>query len=142
MAFRNIKNRTNPFEKFLGPEDHMHKQVIDLIRLQYAKLKFHHSPLEGKRSPFERFKFAWLGADKGFPDIILPAWLTVIELKVHPNKPSPEQWAWIDYFNSIGWDADVYYTYDAVEKMLKQKAQQYNYFASSPHGNKPERGLS
>lgn len=134
MGFRG-RNKKNPFEKFLGPEDHFQKKVIDLMRWQYKGVKYHHSPNEGKRSPFERFKFSWLGGDSGFPDIIIPKWLLVMELKCGDNKPSPAQWEWIDYFNGIGWDADVYYTMDAVEKVLKRKAEQYNYFASSDHGN-------
>jgi hypothetical protein len=55
--------KTNPFEKHLGKEDHLHHQVIQYLRLQYPNVIFFHAPNEGKRTPFEQFKLAYLGGN-------------------------------------------------------------------------------
>lgn len=118
MSFFRTNNRPNPFEKFLGPEDHLHHQVIRLLQVQYPKIKFHHSPLEGKRSPFEQFKLKYLGTDSGFPDLIIPVWKLAIELKSKNGKLSVNQETWLDYFDSIGWDTIVANNFADVERYL------------------------
>lgn len=110
--------KKNPFEKFLGPEDHLHHQVITWLQYQYPKLKYHHSPNEGKRSEFERFKYDYLGSDEGFPDLIIPGITLAIELKVKPNRPSKAQLEWLDYFKSIGWKAQVCYCFEQTTKII------------------------
>ena len=109
----------NPFYKFLGPEDHLQHQVIEWAKAQHPKLKFHHSPNEGRRSKFEQCKFKYLGSDRGFPDLIFPALKLVIELKVKPNKVTPAQQEWLDYFVSIGWKAIVSYTFDDAIRVIE-----------------------
>lgn len=111
--------KKNPFEKFLGAEDHLHHQVIMWLKYQYPKLKYHHSPNEGKRSEFERFKYDYLGSDEGFPDLIIPAKKLVIELKVKPNKPSKAQVEWLAYFKQIGWRAEVCYNFEEAQQLIK-----------------------
>ena len=54
---------SNPFHKYLGPDDHLQHQVITWLRYQHPKLRYHHSPNEGRRTPFEQFKFKYLGSD-------------------------------------------------------------------------------
>jgi hypothetical protein len=111
--------RSNPFEKFLGPEDHLQHQVVTWFKIQYRHIKFHHSPNEGKRSPFERFKFSYLGSDEGFPDLMFPSILLVIELKIKPNKPTPAQLEWLQYFKEIGWTAEVCYTFEEACQTIR-----------------------
>lgn len=108
----------NPFLKFIGPEDHEHHKVVEWLKYQYPKLKYHHSPNEGKRSPFERFKFKYLGSDEGFPDLLFPSLSLVIEMKVKPNKPTPAQDEWLHFFASIGWTSVVCYTFEEARSVI------------------------
>ena len=71
------------FESYLGKEDHLQHQIITWLRLQHPKIVFHHSPNEGRRTPFEQFKYKYLGSDAGFPDLIFPALKVAIELKIN-----------------------------------------------------------
>lgn len=111
----------NPFTKYLGPEDHLQHQVVEWLRYQYPKLRYHHSPNEGKRSKFEQFKYKYLGSDSGFPDLIFPEIHLAIELKVKPNKPTAHQLEWLEYFKSIGWTAEVCYSYEEAVALIKKE---------------------
>jgi len=110
--------KPNPFEKYLGPEDHLQHQIITWLQYQYPKLKYHHSPNEGKRSKFEQFKYKYLGSDSGFPDLIFPSLELVMELKVKPNKPSATQDDWLYFFGSIGWTAAVCYSFEEARSVI------------------------
>lgn len=61
----------NPFERYLGKEDILQRQVIE-----YLELKYKVTPIcmgtEGKKSPFERFKFKWMGGQSGVSDLFIP----------------------------------------------------------------------
>lgn len=100
----------NPFEKYLGPEDRLHKAILDYIRFQYPKAVVAHVPNEGRRSPFERFKSSWLGVNSGVPDLLIftpgkkYAGLA-IEVKAGRNKPSPNQEKWMERLWVCGWMA-------------------------------------
>ena len=83
----------NPYAKYLGPEDHLQKAVLDYIRLQYPTVLVWHTSNEGKRSAFERFKAKWLGLRSGVSDLILihDKKLLALELKAGKNKPTAAQ---------------------------------------------------
>ena len=66
-----------------------------------------------------------MGVKKGFPDIMIfdrcghdenDEYIAgfAIELKVHPNKPSPEQLDWLKRLGAVGWKTGVYYSLDHV----------------------------
>lgn len=115
--------KTNPFEKFLGPEDHLHRKVVQYLTLQYPGVLFHHSPMEGKRSRFEQFKLKWLGAKAGFPDIFIFAANKrgnglAIELKVKPNKPTDNQNAWLAGLYNRNYFAEVCYDFEEAKKVI------------------------
>ena len=117
-------NKNNPFYKYLGPEDHLHHQVIQWVKIQYPKLKFHHSPNEGRRSPFERMKFKYLGGDSGFPDLLFPSIFLAIELKIKPNKPTPQQLEWLQYFSTeCQYIAEVCYNFDDAVAIIKKQVE-------------------
>lgn len=115
------------FMKFLRPEDIMHHQIIQYVRLQYPGLKFHHSPLEGRRTDFERFLFWYLGSDAGFVDLIFPEITLALEIKVKPNRPSPAQKEWIAYFEKIGWKAVVVFSYVEAVGIIDQRCAMMNF---------------
>jgi hypothetical protein len=111
------------FEKFLGKEDHLHRQVIQYIALQYPGVLFHHSPMEGKRTPFEQFKLKWLGAKSGFPDIFIFAANKrgnglAIELKVKPNRCTENQNAWLAGLYNRNYVAEVCYDFEEAKKVI------------------------
>jgi len=115
--------KRNPFEKFLGKEDHLHRQVIQYLTIQYPGVLFHHSPMEGKRSRFEQFKMKWLGAKSGFPDIFIFAANSyyngmAIELKVKPNKPTENQNAWLAALFNRRYQSVVCYCFDDAKNVI------------------------
>jgi hypothetical protein len=57
------------YYKYLGKEDKLQHQVMAYIASQYPFALATHIANEGKRSPFERFKFKYLGAKAGIPDV-------------------------------------------------------------------------
>lgn len=109
------------FLDWCGPEDHFQHSVIVWIQLQYPNLRYHHSPNEGRRTPFEQFRFKYLGSDAGFPDLLFVSLRLVIELKIKPNRPTPDQLYWLEYFKSIGWRAEVCYTFEEVKKVIEEE---------------------
>lgn len=73
-------------------------QVIDLARM--AGWLVHHDRGEMRRH---------IQGTVGFPDLVLlkPSRLIVAELKVGHNKPTEEQWKWLDYFHAAGLSGDL-----------------------------------
>jgi hypothetical protein len=124
--------KMNPFEKYLGKEDRFHHQLITWLQYQYPKLRYHHSPNEGKRSKFEQFKYKYLGSDSGFPDLIFPSIELVIELKVKPNKTSQAQDDWLHFFASIGWTALVCYDFETAKKIIVGRMKDHGQIAVLP----------
>jgi hypothetical protein len=118
-------NKRNPFEKWLTKEDHLQHQVISWMKWQYPAVRFHHSPNEGKRSPFEQYKFKFLGSDSGFPDLFFPSIYLVMELKIKPNKPSDAQQAWLDHFNELPeWKAVVCYSFEEAAAVIASRVKE------------------
>ncbi len=115
---KGTRKGTNPFVKYLTAEDHLQHQVITWCRLN--RIRFHHSPNEGRRTAFERFKYSYLGSDCGFPDLIFPGLKLVIELKIKPNRVSPDQKIWLDFFKGIGWRSEVCFSYDDAIKIIEE----------------------
>ncbi len=121
---------SNPFIKYLSKEDHLQHQVITWLQWQYPLLRYHHSPDAGKRTKFEQFKYKYLGSDSGFLDLIFPELLLIIELKIKPNKPTPAQIEWIEYFKTIGWQAEVCYSFEAAQSMIKERIKSFSLSAA------------
>lgn len=123
----------NNFNKYLGNEDRLQIAVCEYVHLQYKGAAIHHSPNEGKRTKFERFKLSVLGCKSGYPDlhIIHNGKQVFIELKTKANKAlkirsgkiSDNQQAWIDVFNNNGIPAYVCFGFDeakaAIDKHFK-----------------------
>lgn len=113
----------NGFEKYLGREDHLQKQVLSYLQFQYPTVPVHHSPLEGKRTRFEQFKIKWLGVRAGFPDLFIAAphgqrHGLFIELKVKPNKTTEGQRAWLEELSRQGYYASVCYSFDEAKSVI------------------------
>lgn len=110
------KSKANPFDKYLRPEDHLHFQVVEYLRYQYPQATFHHSPMEGRRSPFERYLLKKLGAKRGFIDIIIfDNGGLAMELKIKPNKPSEGQVWWLERLGKLGFKKAVCYTFEEAK---------------------------
>lgn len=116
---KGTRKGVNPFVRFLSKEDHFQHQVSEWCK--WNKVRYHHSPLEGKRSEFEQFKFVYLGGDSGFIDMIYPKLMMVQELKIKPNRVMPAQQGWLDFFASIGWEANVAWNFDEAIQQIKQR---------------------
>lgn len=105
-------NKVNPFDKYLKPEDHLHIQVCRYIKFQYPWVVIHHSPNEGKRTPFERYKMKLLMVMAGFPDLLLfchkKKKVIALELKSGKNKPTDNQVSFMEVLRSV--DIPVHWT--------------------------------
>lgn len=94
-------SRTNPFQehsfqKYLGREDIMHSEIVRGIRFSYPDLFWWHTPNEGKRTPFEQYKFKELGGDSGVADFVVLEESNfskglLMEVKCGKNKCSVKQ---------------------------------------------------
>lgn len=122
-----MKKEKSEFKKYNGSENDFQIAVANLIR-HYTD-KFHHSPNEGLMKPQYGAKRKRMGVSAGFPDFIIihhkfisdiPVPGIVIELKVGYNKPTPEQQAWLNYFNEQGWIAFWTNSMDKVIEILKE----------------------
>lgn len=98
------RQKVNPFDKYLKPEDHLHIQVCRYIKLQYPGATIYHGPNEGKRSHFERYLMKMLETSPGFPDLLIfyKTKVIALELKAGKNKPTDYQLGFIDVFNQVG----------------------------------------
>jgi len=72
-----------------------------------------------KSAPIEAQRLKAAGVKKGVPDMFLPIPRMgyhglYIELKVHPNKPTPDQKRWLEFLSSQGYRAEVHYGADAA----------------------------
>jgi hypothetical protein len=113
------------YNKYLGKEDHLQHQVMQYIAAQYPFALATHIANEGRRSPFERFKFKHLGAKAGIPDILIfdPNAKyngLAIELKAGKNKPTPAQKEWLEELEVRGWAAMWLNDFDKVVDVLKK----------------------
>jgi hypothetical protein len=114
--------KNNPFARFLGPEDHLQIQVVKYALLQYRGIKIHHSPNEGRRTPFEQYKLKALNASPGWADLILcyKGKMIAIELKAGKNKATDYQKEWLNTFNECGIPADECNTFEKAIAFIDQ----------------------
>lgn len=90
------------------------------LKAKYPKALSIHVPNEGKRSPFERYKFKYLGGVSGVPDVLVFSQNSnkcglAIELKVGYNKPTENQKKLLEALKMANWEAQWVNNYqDAV----------------------------
>lgn len=105
-------------------EDTLAISVSYYIKTQYPKVLFSHIPNGGKRNIIEAVKFKKMGVRKGIPDFLIfetnnPHIRGIaIELKVKPNKPTPEQLDVIEQMKKLKWNAYVCYSFDEAKKVI------------------------
>ena len=105
-------------------EDDMAMSVATYLKLQYPKVLFTHSPNGGKRNAREGARFKRMGVKRGMVDFLIfdsnnPHIRGVaIELKVKPNKCTPEQVEVIEQFKTLKWAAYVCYSYDEAQQVI------------------------
>lgn len=102
--------RQNPYQKYLGKEDILQNSVINYIKYKYPKVFVIHVPNEGKRTPFERYKFKFLGGVSGVPDLLIFTQNKkynglAIELKAGYNKPTENQKDCLKRLKNANWSA-------------------------------------
>lgn len=113
----------NPFEKYLTKEDKLQNSVMNYIQMQYPGTFAIHVPNEGKRTPFERYKFKYLGGVSGVPDILVfksKGNLSglALELKVGYNKPTENQLSCLERLKNASWDAQWCNSFDTAKKII------------------------
>lgn len=108
---------------WLGKEDHFHHAVYDYLLYTYrGKAMFWHTPNEGKRSPFERWKAKYLGMMAGVSDWIImkPGNILFLELKVPPNKLSKNQQIFLGNTDLFGFPSKVAFDFEAAKKIIDE----------------------
>lgn len=113
------------YHKYLGKEDKLQHQVMTYIAAQYPFALATHIANEGKRSPFERFKFKYLGAKAGIPDVMIfdkNAKFNglAIELKAGKNKPTESQKQWLKDLEDRGWAAMWLNDFDQIIEVIQK----------------------
>lgn len=118
----------NNFSAYLGHEDRLQIAVCEYVKLQYPKCVINHSPNEGKRSKFERFKIKALHVSAGFPDLFIVGYgkLLLLELKIDENKAlkqrkgklSINQEMWLRTLTENGITCGVAYGFDEAKKII------------------------
>jgi hypothetical protein len=113
-----MNNRTKPFEKYLGKEDVMQAEVCRVLGLKYPNLFWWHTPNEGKRTPFEQYKFKEIGGGSGIADLTILEESNfskglMIELKWGKNACSKAQVDFLIRSAKKGYTAAVVYDYAA-----------------------------
>lgn len=126
--FYNLENKffhlsANNFERFLGKEDKLQNAVMSYINLQHPKVLTIHVPNEGRRTPFERFKFKYLGGKSGIPDILCFENRggfsgLAIELKVGYNKPTESQLECLKMLENGNWSAHWCNSFDKAKEII------------------------
>lgn len=106
----------NPFKKYLTKEDNLQNAVMTYFKLNYPDAFVIHVPNEGKRSPFERYKFKYLGGVSGVPDILCFSKNAnkcglAIELKVGYNKPTENQKSCLKRLKMQNWEVSWFNNY-------------------------------
>lgn len=112
----------NPFDKYLTEEDKLHISVVTYVTLQYPNALIHHSPNEGRRTPFERYKVSKLGLKKGFPDLIViySGKHLALELKSSKGEATEEQLDWLHNLKSQGWSIGCPRSFDKAKQIIDQ----------------------
>jgi len=127
ICLSKLDELANPYEKYLSKEDKLQHSVMEYIGFQYPNVYAIHVANEGKRSPFERFKFKYLGGKAGVPDILIFRSNGIrnglaIELKVGYNKPTDSQKESLEKLRKENWEChwtnDYDKTIDIIDKYL------------------------
>lgn len=92
---------------------------------KYPELKWLNSSQNAfKRTIIQGARAKKAGLKAGFPDLFLPCVRGIyaglfVELKIKPNKPTPDQIIWIEYLNQAGYLAKVCYGYEESTKTIQ-----------------------
>lgn len=87
---------------------------------------------EGKRSNFEQFLAKYLGMRPGIPDLLIfeprqgeERFYTglALEVKVHGNKPTPNQVEFIEDLRRKGWMVHVVHSLEEAVMVTREYAQ-------------------
>ncbi|MCP1384865.1 VRR-NUC domain-containing protein [Runella salmonicolor] len=113
--------KSNPFDKYLKPEQTLQIQVCQYIEIKYPRAVIYHSPNEGKRSAFEQYLLRKMRVLSGFPDLVILDYKLIlfIELKVlKSGKKQPNQIWWIDILNRFGFPAYFCFGFDEAIRVI------------------------
>tara|TARA_Y100000385_G_C13070829_1_gene628982 strand:- start:1739 stop:2107 length:369 start_codon:yes stop_codon:yes gene_type:complete len=115
----------NNFNKYLTKEDQFQNAVMQYFKMQYPDSFVIHCPNEGKRTPYERFKFKHLGGVSGVPDILCFDSNAdfnglAIELKVKPNKPTENQEKCLKTLKNKNWKTSISYDFDDCKNLIDE----------------------
>lgn len=119
----------NPFDKYLGPEDILGGQCAKWLSYQHPKLLWWHTPNEGRRTPFERYRADLLGIKRGISDILIMEAYNgynglVIELKAGRNKCTAEQFDFLAQMAKRKYLTAVVYKFEDFQKIVNDYIKQ------------------
>jgi len=111
------------FWKYVKGETQLQVSVTQYLSIR--NILFHHSPNEGKRSPFEQFLVKIMGTKSGFPDLeIFPTEPDnppiYMELKYGKNIPTEQQKHWLGSLAYLGYRCYIVYTFESAEAIINE----------------------
>mgnify|MGYP003514583809 FL=1 len=128
-----MTKRTKPEGAYIGSESNFQKSAIRLVRslAPCDPRLVAHIPNGGQRTIMAGARLKAEGVVKGYPDIMVmyssyaqmyDTHLSglALELKVWPNKPSPEQEELHDLLERQGWRVAVCYGLGEVEQVTRE----------------------
>ena len=128
VKFNNLENKfkaltVNNFDKYLSKEDKLQNAVISYLRLNFPNTLTIHCPNEGRRTPFERYKFKYLGGKAGVPDVLCFENRggfsgLAIELKVGYNKPTESQLECLKMLENGNWSAHWCNSFEKAKEII------------------------
>lgn len=112
-------------------EDELQIMVMNYVRAKYPDVLSFHVPNGGNRSASEGALFKRMGVLAGVSDVFIMKKkhsqfpLTVysgliIELKVKPNKPTKEQFDFLDKMKAQGFETHICYEYEEVISIINK----------------------
>ncbi len=127
VAVMDLQNIAQTFGKYLGPEDWLHISTCLYIKFAYLTLKVTHPKNEGKAGNVEQMKKKKMGVCQGASDLLIQRKFKTrslwIELKVKPNRPTPEQVEFINFQRECGHVAEFAYNIEQAAKIIDEYAQ-------------------
>lgn len=80
-----------------------------------------HTPNEAMGSVQHHAKRKRMGVKKGVVDVVSAYLMLAIEHKKDDKKqPTPEQWAWLKHFESLGWVTGVSYSFETSKALIDE----------------------
>jgi len=119
--------RYNHYAKYVKGETALHVNIVKYLNLKSSSLAFHHSPNEGRRTPYEQYLLKNMGVSSGFPDFQIFCLnnkdnkIIFVEIKYKDNVPTDKQENWLSKLYSMGYLTYVVWSLNSFINIFEEK---------------------